>query len=125
MVDSFYSWIFSAAEKTTRAAQRTFDFGLIVFGVFLTACSALVLLKFRSINQVDSNTNFHDERRAEYLLWAGVFFIESKFTHFNGAVHRTKRNTRCLELPRDSKKLTAHNEETYSEWRKARPISYM
>lgn len=45
MVDSFHSYIFSAVEKTARAAQRTFDFGLIIVGVFMMACPALVLLE--------------------------------------------------------------------------------
>ncbi|KAF3767634.1 TIM21-domain-containing protein [Cryphonectria parasitica EP155] len=88
----------SGAEKTARAAQQTFNFGFIIVGVVLTG-------------------------GVGYFLWTEVFSTESKVTYFNRAVNRIKSDRRCLELLGDSKKITAHGEETYNKWRRARPIS--
>lgn len=59
-----------------------------------------------------------------YVLWTEVFSPESKVTYFNKAVDRIKKDPRCVELLGDSKKITAHGEETNNKWRRARPIQY-
>lgn len=58
-----------------------------------------------------------------YFLWTEVFSTESKVTYFNRAVDRIKKDHRLLELLGDSKKITAHGEETHNKWARARPIS--
>lgn len=90
----------SGAEKTGRAAQQTFNFGFILVGVGLTGVVA-------------------------YFLFTEVFSPESKVTHFNRAFDRIRKDQRCLELLGDGKKITAHGEETYNKWRRARPITYV
>ncbi|KAK7748599.1 mitochondrial import inner membrane translocase subunit tim21 [Cytospora paraplurivora] len=88
----------SGAEKTARAAQQTFNFGFILVGVGLTSVVG-------------------------YFLWTEVFSPESKVTYFNQAFDRIRKDERCLELLGDGKKITAHGEETYNSWRRARPIT--
>lgn len=90
----------SGAEKTARAAQQTFNFGFILVGVGLTSVVG-------------------------YFLWTEVFSPESKVTYFNQAFDRIRKDERCLELLGDRKKITAHGEETYNSWRRARPITYV
>lgn len=60
-----------------------------------------------------------------YFLWTEVFSTESKVTYFNRAVDRIKKDPRCRELLGDSKKITAHGEETDNKWKRARPIAYV
>lgn len=88
----------SGAEKTARAAQQTFNFGFILVGVGLTGVVG-------------------------YFLFTEVFSTESKVTYFNRAFDRIREDQRCLELLGDKKKITAHGEETYNNWRRARPIA--
>ncbi|KAK4189744.1 mitochondrial import inner membrane translocase subunit tim21 [Podospora australis] len=88
----------SAAEKAGRAAQQTFNFGLVILGVALTGGVA-------------------------YVMYTEVFSPDSKTTYFNRAVDRIKKDPRCLELLGDSKKITAYGEETHNKWRRARPIA--
>ncbi|KAK6081050.1 hypothetical protein SCUP515_03192 [Seiridium cupressi] len=88
----------SAGEKTARATQQTFNFGLVVVGVILTG-------------------------GVGYFLYTDVFSPDSKTAYFNRAVDRIKKDQDCLALLGDAKKLTAHGEETYNKWRRARPIA--
>ncbi|ETS83278.1 Mitochondrial import inner membrane translocase subunit tim-21 [Pestalotiopsis fici W106-1] len=88
----------SGAEKTARATQQTFNFGLVVVGAVLTGGVA-------------------------YFLYTDVFSPDSKTAYFNRAVDRIKKDPDCLTLLGDAKKLTAHGEETYNKWRRARPIA--
>ncbi|PSS02176.1 TIM21-domain-containing protein [Coniella lustricola] len=88
----------SIAEKGSRAAQQTFNFGFIIVGVALTG-------------------------GVGYLLWHEVFSTESKVTYFNRAVDRIRKDHRCLELLGDSNKIAAHGDETFNKWRRARPIA--
>lgn len=90
----------SGAEKTARAAQQTFNFGFILVGVGLTGVVG-------------------------YFLFTEVFSTESKVTYFNRAFDRIREDQRCLELLGDSRKIKAHGEETYNNWRRARPIAYV
>lgn len=90
----------SGAEKTARAAQQSFNFGFILVGVGLTGIVG-------------------------YFLYTEVFSSESKVTYFNRAFDRIRKDERCLELLGDSKKITAHGEETRNSWRRARPITYV
>ncbi|KAL2131261.1 hypothetical protein VTI74DRAFT_5316 [Chaetomium olivicolor] len=88
----------SAGEKTGRAAQQTFNFGMVILGLVLTG-------------------------GVGYVLYSEVFSPDSKTTYFNRAVDRIRTDPRCLELLGDGKKITAYGEETYNKWRRARPIA--
>ncbi|ROW05739.1 hypothetical protein VMCG_05323 [Cytospora schulzeri] len=90
----------SGAEKTARAAQQSFNFGFILVGVGLTGIVG-------------------------YFLFTEVFSTESKVTYFNRAFDRIREDQRCLELLGDRRKIKAHGEETYNNWRRARPIAYV
>ncbi|KAF4977592.1 hypothetical protein FZEAL_5906 [Fusarium zealandicum] len=85
----------SAAEKTARATQQTFNFGMILVGL----------------------------GGVGYFLWTDVFSPDSKISNFNRAVDKIKDDPRCLELLGDPKKITAHGEETFNKWRRARPVA--
>ncbi|KAJ4294845.1 mitochondrial import inner membrane translocase subunit tim21 [Collariella sp. IMI 366227] len=85
----------SAGEKTGRAAQQTFNFGMVILGL----------------------------GGVGYVLYSEVFSPDSKTTYFNRAVDRIRADPRCLELLGDGKKITAYGEETYNKWRRARPIA--
>ncbi|AEO70799.1 uncharacterized protein THITE_2122581 [Thermothielavioides terrestris NRRL 8126] len=88
----------SVGEKTARAAQQTFNFGLVILGVALTG-------------------------GVGYVLYSDVFSSDSKTTHFNRAVDRIRADARCVELLGDGKKIEAFGEETWNKWRRARPIA--
>ncbi|KAK3687334.1 TIM21-domain-containing protein [Podospora appendiculata] len=88
----------SLPEKTARAAQQSFNFGLVVLGVVMTG-------------------------GVSYFLYQEVFSPSSKTAYFNRAVDRIKADRRCLELLGDSSKITAFGEETGNKWRRARPIA--
>ncbi|KAL2176825.1 TIM21-domain-containing protein [Thermothelomyces heterothallicus CBS 202.75] len=88
----------SAPEKTARAAQQTFNFGMVVVGLVLTG-------------------------GVGYVLYSEVFSPDSKTAYFNRAVDRIRTDPRCLELLGDGKKIMAFGEETYNKWRRARPIA--
>jgi mitochondrial import inner membrane translocase subunit TIM21 len=60
-----------------------------------------------------------------YFLFTDVFSPDSKVAHFNRAVDRIKRDQACIDLLGDPKKISAHGEETWNKWRRARPISYV
>ncbi|KAI9171131.1 Mitochondrial import inner membrane translocase subunit TIM21 [Paramyrothecium foliicola] len=88
----------SAAEKTARATQQSFNFGMIIAGLVLTG-------------------------GVTYFLWTDVFSPDSKTALFNRAVDKIKKDPRCLELLGDAKKITAHGDETFNKWRRARPLA--
>ncbi|KAI0132268.1 import inner membrane translocase subunit tim-21 [Xylariales sp. AK1849] len=88
----------SAGEKTARATQQSFNFGLIIAGMVMTA-------------------------GVGYFLYTDVFSPDSKTAWFNRAIDRIKRDPDCLALLGDAKKITAHGEETMNKWRRARPIA--
>ncbi|KAK4125956.1 TIM21-domain-containing protein [Parathielavia appendiculata] len=88
----------SAGEKTARAAQQTFNFGMVIVGLLLTG-------------------------GVGYVLYSEVFSPDSKTTYFNRAVDRIRTDPRCVELLGEGKKITAFGEETYNKWRRARPIA--
>lgn len=97
--DGLVPWAdLSASEKTARAAQQTFNFGLVVVGVVLTG--GIV-----------------------YLLFTEVFSPESKVSTFNRAVARIKADHRCVEVLGDSDQITAYGEHTNNKWQRARPIA--
>ncbi|KAG5937635.1 hypothetical protein E4U53_008162 [Claviceps sorghi] len=87
----------SAAEKTARATQQTFNFGLIMVGLVLTGAVG-------------------------YFMWTDVFAPDSKTNQFNRAVDRIKKDPRCIEVLGESKQIIAHGEETANKWRRARPV---
>lgn len=88
----------SAGEKTGRAAQQSFNFGMVIVGALLTGTVG-------------------------YFLYQEVFSPDSKVAYFNRAVDRIRKDPRCVELLGDGKKITAFGEETGNKWRRARPIS--
>lgn len=89
----------SASEKTGRATQQSFNFGMVLVGIVMTG-------------------------GVGYLLFTEVFSPESKTAYFSRAVDRIKRDGDCIGLLGDPKKITAHGEETSNKWRRARPIAY-
>ncbi|CAK7228591.1 mitochondrial import inner membrane translocase subunit tim21 [Sporothrix curviconia] len=88
----------SGGEKTARAAQQTFNLGMVVVGVVLTGGVC-------------------------YFLFTEVFSPNSKVSSFNRAVDRIKADHRITDLLGDSRKIIAHGEETANKWRRARPIA--
>ncbi|KAI1498727.1 import inner membrane translocase subunit tim-21 [Biscogniauxia marginata] len=88
----------SLGEKASRATQQSVNFGLVILGIVLTGSVG-------------------------YFLYQDVFSSESKTAYFNRAVDRIKKDPDCLALLGDSKKITAHGDETMNKWRRARPIS--
>jgi len=106
----------SGGEKTARAAQQTFNFGMVIVGFVLTVrllgntCESLLII-FKS--------------GVVYFLYTEVFSPDSKVAYFNRAVDRIKKDARCLELLGDSKKITAYGEPSWNKWRRARPIAYV
>ncbi|KAB5571908.1 import inner membrane translocase subunit tim-21 [Coniochaeta sp. 2T2.1] len=88
----------SAGEKTGRAVQQTFNFGMVIVGLVMTG-------------------------GVGYFLYHEVFSTDSKVAYFNRAVNRIKEDPRCLEMLGDGKKITAFGEETTNKWRRARPIA--
>ncbi|KAM6521121.1 mitochondrial import inner membrane translocase subunit tim21 [Fusarium solani] len=90
----------SVAEKAGRATQQTVNFGMILIGLVLTG-------------------------GVTYFMWTEVFSPDSKISNFNRAVDRIKDDPRCLELLGDAKKISAHGDETFNKWRRARPVAYV
>lgn len=88
----------SAGEKTARATQQTFNFGMVIVGLVMTG-------------------------GVGYFLYQEVFSPDSKVAYFNRAVDRIKKDPRCLEMLGDGKKITAYGEETWNKWRRARPLA--
>ncbi|RFU74202.1 mitochondrial import inner membrane translocase subunit tim21 [Trichoderma arundinaceum] len=88
----------SATEKAARATQQSYNFGMIIVGLVLTG-------------------------GVTYFLWTDVFAPESKTRQFNRAVDKIKKDHRCLELLGDANKISAHGDETFNKWRRARPIT--
>ena len=86
------------AEKSARATQQTFNFGMVVVGIVLTG-------------------------GVVYILYTEVFSPDSKVSSFNRAVTRIKSDHRCIEVLGDSNQITAYGEETGNKWRRARPIA--
>ncbi|KAI1381926.1 import inner membrane translocase subunit tim-21, mitochondrial [Hypoxylon crocopeplum] len=97
--DGYVPWHeLSATEKASRATQQTFNFGLVIVGLVLTG-------------------------GVGYFLYQDVFSPDSKTAYFNRAVDRIKKDPECIALLGQSKKITAHGEETMNKWRRARPIA--
>ncbi|KAM0524589.1 hypothetical protein ACHAPE_000687 [Trichoderma viride] len=88
----------SASEKAARATQQSYNFGMIIVGLVATGF-------------------------VTYFLWSDVFSPESKTRQFNRAVDKIKKDHRCLELLGDANKISAHGDETFNKWRRARPIT--
>jgi len=88
----------SIGEKTGRAAQQSFNFGIIIVGLVLTG-------------------------GVGYFFYKEVISSDSKVAFFNRAVDRIKQDPRCLELLGDPNKIVAFGEETHNKWRRARPIA--
>ncbi|CAK7198796.1 mitochondrial import inner membrane translocase subunit tim21 [Sporothrix eucalyptigena] len=88
----------SGGEKTARAAQQTFNLGMVIVGVVLTGGVC-------------------------YFLFTEVFSPNSKVSNFNRAVDRIKADHRITDILGDSRQIIAHGEETANKWRRARPIA--
>lgn len=58
-----------------------------------------------------------------YYLWTDVFSPDSKTSHFNRAFDKIRKDSRCIGLLGDADTMTAHGEETYNKWRRARPLA--
>ena len=114
--DGFVPWNeLSSSEKAARATQQSFNFGMIIVGIVL---SVRIMSRMREMYYADST-----QSGVAYFLWTDVFSPDSKVSQFNRAVDKIKRDARCLELFGESKKITAHGDETFNKWRRARPIS--
>jgi import inner membrane translocase subunit TIM21 len=59
-----------------------------------------------------------------YFLYREVFSTDSKISNFNRAVDRIRTDPRTLRALGEGKTISAHGEETWSKWRRARPIAY-
>jgi import inner membrane translocase subunit TIM21 len=59
-----------------------------------------------------------------YFLYTEVFALDSKTNHFNYAVNRVKRDSRCTDLLGDGKNITAYGEDSWNKWRRNRSIAY-
>ncbi|KAI9876979.1 MAG: mitochondrial import inner membrane translocase subunit tim21 [Pleopsidium flavum] len=57
------------------------------------------------------------------FLYSEVFSSDSKTSHFNRAVNRVKKDSRCTELLGSSNKIKAYGEPTWNKWARARPIA--
>ncbi|OAA54832.1 import inner membrane translocase subunit tim-mitochondrial [Niveomyces insectorum RCEF 264] len=88
----------SAGEKTARAAQQTFNFGLVAAGVVLTG-------------------------GVVYFLYTEVFAPGSKVVQFNHAVDRIKADPQCTDVLGGRSTIAAFGEPTWNKWRRARPIA--
>ncbi|KAF4487008.1 Mitochondrial import inner membrane translocase subunit TIM21 [Colletotrichum fructicola Nara gc5] len=53
----------------------------------------------------------------------GLILAGFKTAHFNRVVDRIKSDAKCIDLLGDPKKISAHGDETYNKWRRARPIA--
>ncbi|KYK59355.1 import inner membrane translocase subunit tim-21 [Drechmeria coniospora] len=111
----------SAVEKTARATQQSFNFGMIIVGLVLTVSKA------RHERRVGFGTVgsklFPPQSGVAYFMWTDVFSPDSKISQFNRAIDKIKKDPRCVELLGDSKKIIAHGEETLNKWRRARPVA--
>lgn len=58
-------------------------------------------------------------------MWHDVFSPDSKISQFNRAIDKIKDDPRCVELLGNPRKITAHGDETFNKWRRARPVSSM
>ncbi|RBR10560.1 uncharacterized protein FIESC28_09424 [Fusarium coffeatum] len=88
----------SVPEKAARATQQSFNFGMILVGLVLTG-------------------------GVGYFLWTDVFSPDSKISNFNRAVDKIRNDPRIIDIIGDSKKITAHGDETFNKWRRARPVA--
>jgi mitochondrial import inner membrane translocase subunit TIM21 len=104
----------SGGEKTARAAQQSFNFGMVIVGFVLTV---------RYSWNVSEHLLTIFQSGVVYFLYTEVFSPDSKVAYFNRAVDRIKKDTRCLELLGDSKRITAYGEPSWNKWRRARPIA--
>ncbi|KAK0714889.1 TIM21-domain-containing protein [Lasiosphaeris hirsuta] len=89
----------SASERVGRAAQQSFNFGMVIVGILLTG-------------------------GVGYILYTEVLSPDSATAYYNRAVDRIKTDPRCLEVLGDAKKITAYGEPSSSRWRTARPIAH-
>lgn len=92
----------SVPEKTGRAAQQTFNLGLVAVGLALTGGVA-------------------------YVLWTELVSVDSKNAWFNRGVDRVRGDAGCRRLlgarEWSGGDIKAFGEETGGKWRRARPIA--
>lgn len=92
----------SVPEKTGRAAQQTFNLGLVAVGLALTGGVA-------------------------YVLWTELVSVDSKNAWFNRGVDRVRGDPGCRRLlgarEWSGGDIKAFGEETGGKWRRARPIA--
>lgn len=118
--DGFVPWSeLSATEKASRATQQSFNLGLILVGIALTVSPSMRLLR----DHVSPVSNICIQGGVGYFLWNDVFSPDSKTSQFNRALNKIKDDRRCVELLGSPKKISAHGDETFNKWRRARPIS--
>jgi hypothetical protein len=60
-------------------------------------------------------------------MWTDVFSPESRTNQFNRAVRRIKRDSKCIELLGDARKMKAHGDTAWSTLRRPRerPAAYV
>jgi mitochondrial import inner membrane translocase subunit TIM21 len=106
----------SATEKAARATQQSFNFGLVIVGLVFT-------VRTRSNDLLMGKVANRGQGGVVYFMWHDVFSPDSKISQFNRAVDKIKKDPRCLELLGNAKKISAHGDETFNKWRRARPVS--
>jgi len=104
----------SVNEKAARTTQQTFNFSFIVLGAIL----AVGLAEYE--NSAVANIV---QGGVAYVMYTEVFSLDSKTSHFNRAVNKVKKDSRCVDLLGNSKKIIAYGEPTWNKWRRARPIA--
>lgn len=93
----------SLGEKAARTTQQSFNLGLVLLGVGLTA-------------------------GVSYVLYTEVFSSESKTAVFNRCADRIKQDPRCIELLSGKEKaseIESHGEPSWSRWARNRTIAYV
>ncbi|KAF2395711.1 inner membrane translocase subunit tim21 [Trichodelitschia bisporula] len=88
----------STREKAARTTQQSVNLLVILAGVILTGAVATA-------------------------LYTEVFAVDSKVAHFNRAVDRIKRNSRCIEVLGSRRDIKAYGESSWNRWNRNRAIA--
>lgn len=88
----------STREKAARTTQQTFNFGVIVVGVVMTA-------------------------GVGYFLFTDVFSPNSRTVVFNHAVDRIRQDIQVQRMLGDGKTIRAFGEASWNRWTRNRPIA--
>ena len=111
----------SAREKAARTTQQGINLVVVIAGVALTVCFTSPNPSIRQTRNIVLIVGIQGAVVA--LLYTEVFSYDSKTSHFNRAADRIKRDSKCIELLGDSKKIQAFGEPSWSRWARNRVIA--